>query len=322
MTRLFLPALLAIALGIGTAEYLTSSFSFRRSLGRLVRRGDLQTLVGRRGIYATDVERAWRARLFATGADAHDLETSVATEQKRAALQGLVEQEKLNAAASGQAIDSASVRHEMELLREQFRDEKSWNSALAKTVTARRALEREVTTHLRDRAWIESRLAPELRPNEEEARRYFAKHRADFQQPVRLRASHLFLAAPAGYPANVIEAKRTLIAALTKRLAGGESFAALVAEFSEDDATKKRDGDLGCFTEKRMLPEVFAVAQELAPGAISGPVRSRLGFHILRLTESLPARALSFAEARPEIDALLANQKRTRAVAAIVAALR
>jgi peptidyl-prolyl cis-trans isomerase C len=210
----------------------------------------------------------------------------------------------------------------MELLREQFRDEKTWNGVLARTVMARRALEREVTTNLRDRAWIESMIAPELRPNEEEARRYFEKHRADFQGPIRLRASHLFLAAPEGYSANVIEAKRALIAALAKRLAGGESFAALVAEFSEDNATKKRDGDLGYFAEKRMLPEVFAAAQELEPGAMSAPIRSRLGFHILRLTESLPARALSFKEAGPEIDALLANQKRSKAVAALVAGLR
>jgi peptidyl-prolyl cis-trans isomerase C len=321
MMRLFLLALLAIALGIGIGEYLTTSLPFRQWIGHVVRRGELQALVGRRGIYDTDVERAWRAELFATGAVAQDIEAATATEQKRAALQRLVEQEKLDAAASGQAINSGSVAHEIDLLREQFGDEKTWIGTLAKAATVRRALEREVATNLRDRAWIETAIAPELRPNEAEARRYFEEHRAAFQEPPRLRASHLFLAAPEGYPTNVIEAKRTLIAELAKRLAGGESFSALVAEFSEDNATKKRACDLGYFTEKRMLPGVFAAARQLQPGTMSAPVRSRLGFHILRLTGSLPARALTFEEARPEIDALLANQKRTKAVAALVAAL-
>jgi len=320
--RLCLLALVAMAFGIGTAEYLTTSFSFRRSIGHLVRRGELQALVGRRGIYETDVERAWRAELFAIGADAQDIATSTATEQKRVNLQRLIEREKLNAAASGQSINSAPVAREVDLLRAQFRDDKTWNSALSNAGMARRTLEREVATNLRDRAWIETEIAPELRPNEGEARRYFEEHRADFQEPLRLRASHLFLAVPEGYPPDVIEAKRALIAELAKRLASGESFPALVAEFSEDDTTKKRDGDLGYFAEKRMLPAVFAAARQLQPGATSAPVRSRLGFHILRLTESLPARALTFEEARSEIDALLANRKRARAVAAVVAALR
>jgi parvulin-like peptidyl-prolyl isomerase len=322
MMRLFLLALLAIVLGIGAAEYLTTSFSFRRSIGRLVRRGELQSLVGRHGIYNTDVERAWRVQLFATGADTQDIDISTAIEQKRAALQGLVEEEKLNAVASGQSINSTSVVREMDLLRAQFRDEKTWNNALSNAGIADHTLEREVAASLRDRAWIETGIAPELRPNEMEARRYFEEHRADFEAPLRLRASHLFLAAPEGGPREVIETKRALIAELAKRLADGESFPALVAEFSEDDATKKREGDIGYFAEKRMPAAVFAAARQLQPGTASAPVRSRLGFHILRLTESLPARALTFEEVHPEIDGLLANRKRVRAAAAVVASLR
>ncbi len=36
----------------------------------------------------------------------------------------------------------------------------------------------------------------------------------------------------------------------------------LVAEFSEDEASKKRDGDLGYFAATRMLPEVFVAAEK------------------------------------------------------------
>jgi hypothetical protein len=41
----------------------------------------------------------------------------------------------------------------------------------------------------------------------------------------------------------------------------------------------------------------------------------------LRLTESLPARALSYEEARPEIMLELENQQRTSAMAQLIAAL-
>ncbi|CAN5430289.1 hypothetical protein BH18VER2_BH18VER2_05610 [soil metagenome] len=120
----------------------------------------------------------------------------------------------------------------------------------------------------------------------------------------------------------MIERQRALIDQLAKRIGSGESFPVLVTEFSEDEATKKRDGDLGYFAGARMLPAVFAAAKQLQPGQVSAPVRSRLGFHLIRLMEVRPARQLSLEEARPEIIALLENRKRASAIASVVAALR
>ena len=317
MIRALLLAAVALGLGVAAAEYLGGSFSFRRWLGDIVRRGDLVALVERRGIYANDLERAWQAELFVNGAQPQQIEKTIAEGQKRAALQRLIAQAKVTAAASGQSIPSAAVEREMDLLRAQFRDRKTWEAVLRNAATSPWVVRRAVAENLRDAAWIEAEIGAKIQPNDGECRRYFEEHKAEFQEPRRLRASHLFLAAPDGYPAEVIEAKRTLIDLLAKRLANGEAFPALVAEFSEDEATKKRAGDLGYFAAERMLPAVWEAAGRLRPGEISAPLRSRLGFHILRLTESRPARALNFDEARPEVVVTLENRKRLAAVAAV-----
>lgn len=317
MKRGLLGALLGLFLGIGAGEYLSASFPFRAWLGHVVRRGELQALVGRRGIYENDVERTLQADLFAFGGEAWELGPPVAVELKRAALQRLVEEENLNRSAKNEAVGPAALSGATQLLRDQFRDEKSWEKSLAGAGLSSRTLAREVTRNLCARAWLEKQLASRIQPNDTEVERYYEAHQAAFQEPLRLRASHLFLAAPEGYPDEVVERQQTLIEQIAKRLANGESFPALVAEFSEDEATKKRDGDLSYFAETRMLPEVFGAADQLQPGQISGPVRSRLGFHLVRLTEVRPAQSLG-AEARPEIVALLENEKRTAALAAIL----
>ena len=321
MRRFVLVATGALLLGGGSGEYLTQNFSFRRWIARVVRHDELPALVGRHGIYGRDVERAWEAELFARGAEPADLESSTASEQKHAALARLITLERLNDAAGHEAIDAATLDRQIDLLCWQMRDEKMWRETLQRAVTSPRQLRGAVANNLRERNWIEDQIAPQIQPNEEECRRYFETHRAGFQEPLRLRASHLFLAAPEGYPGEVIETKRALIDNLAKRLANGEAFPALVAEFSEDEATKKRGGDLGYFAAQRMLPAVFEAAESLRPGETSSTIRSRLGFHIIRLTETRPARALTFEEALPEIRARIENQKRAVACANLVAAL-
>lgn len=321
MKRLLLLAAVALLLGMAAAYYLTNSFSFRRWLGQVAGRGELMVLVGQRGIYDTDVARGWQAELFARGAEPEEIEPSAAQAQQKSVLERMIAEARLDRAAQEQAIDPAAINREMNLLRSQFRDEKSWTGALAVAGLSPPQLENEVAGHLRERVWLEKSVAPSLPPNEQEVSVYFAAHPEEFQEPLRLRASHLFLAAPDGYPFEVIETKRALITEISKRLGKGTSFTALVTEFSEDEETKNRAGDLGYFAEDRMLPAVFAAALQLQPGQLSPPIRSRLGFHILRLIEVRPARALSFAEARPEIKTILSNQKRAQTVASTLAGL-
>ena len=321
MKRFVLVAAGALLLGFGSGEYLTRNLSFRRWVAHVVRHEELRALVRRHGIYDRDVERAFQAELFAGGAAAEDLESFAASEQKRAFLARLITLAKLNDAAAHETIDAATLDRQIDLLCWQMRDEKMWRETLQRAVTSPRQLRGAVANNLRERNWIEDQIAPQIQPNEDECRRYFETHRAGFQEPLRLRASHLFLAAREGYPTDVIETKRALIDNLAKRLANGEAFPALVAEFSEDEATKKRGGDLGYFAAERMLPAVFEAAESLRPGETSSTIRSRLGFHIIRLTETRPARALTFEEALPEIRARIENQKRAVACANLVAAL-
>ncbi|MEO6872082.1 MAG: peptidylprolyl isomerase [Chthoniobacterales bacterium] len=289
MKRVLLVALALLA-GVVAGEYLTTNFVFRAWLGRLVRLGELQALVDRRGIYQHD------------GA-------------------GTVDRAKLASVTANQSVSEAAIDHEMELLRAQLPNEKMWNALLENAGLSLRDLRAEVASNLRGRAWLETQVAAEKTPNESELHQFYAAHLTAFQQPLRLRASHLFLAAPEGYPDEVIKNTRALVNALAKRLKNGEPFPALVAEYSEDAATKSIGGDMNYFAEARMLPAVWEAAQKLAVGATSAPVRSRLGFHILRLTNRLPPAQMTFEQVAPEIRLALENERRATAVARAVSEL-
>lgn len=73
---------------------------------------------------------------------------------------------------------------------------------------------------------------------------------------------------------------------------GGKSFEQVVKEFSEDETTVDQQGDLGYFTA--IFPNGFydlETAVYTTPlNKTAGPVRTKLGYHLIRVTDIRPAR--------------------------------
>jgi hypothetical protein len=70
-----------------------------------------------------------------------------------------------------------------------------------------------------------------------------------------------------------------------RRLKGGEDFARLVVEFSDEPNAGARGGSLGRFGHGAMVREFEDAAFALKPGEISDIVESPFGFHVIQRTE-------------------------------------
>ena len=222
---------------------------------------------------------------------------------------------RLRAAAQMEPVREEEIERELSLLREQFGDEDAFQQALAASHLSLGQVRIEITDHLRARSWIEKQIAPHLETTPDEVRKFYQEHMSQFLQPQRYRVSHLFLAAPTGSTPELVAAKQGVIQGLGVRLLAGESLGQLIAEASEDEATKTRAGDLNYFAATRMPPEFVTEVEKLQVGATSGPVQSHLGFHIVQLTDAKSPATLTFEQAQPEIVNELTNRKRALAVA-------
>jgi len=302
-------AISAVA-GICCEQFVTRSVILRDKLGTICGRGHLLALVHGDGIYQADVDRTLNEAHYLAGAD-HLEQTNV---ERQSALTDLIANVALRLRAGGERVPRAKVKRELGLLRSQFRDDKTWGQAMHESGLLTPLLWRTLRSDLRSRQWISKQIGNESDVTEDECRHSYDSHPENAFVPERFRVSHLFLEAP---PENV-EAKRSAIEALSVRLAGGEDFADLVAENSEDEATKLRGGDLGYLSATRVPPDFVAATVELRPGEISRPIRTRLGFHILKLIDVQPARRKTFDEARNDIAIELANQKRAATVQKLI----
>ncbi len=73
--------------------------------------------------------------------------------------------------------------------------------------------------------------------------------------------------------------------AAIKRIKGGEDFAKVAAELSQDPGSKDKGGDLGCQALSGYVPEFAKAGAELKVNELSAPVQSQFGFHIMMVTK-------------------------------------
>jgi peptidyl-prolyl cis-trans isomerase SurA len=69
----------------------------------------------------------------------------------------------------------------------------------------------------------------------------------------------------------------------------GADFAALAKRYSDDPGSRDQGGELGYFRRGQMLPAFDRVAFALKPGAISPPVETPFGFHIIQVERADPS---------------------------------
>lgn len=72
---------------------------------------------------------------------------------------------------------------------------------------------------------------------------------------------------------------------LRQRALNGEDFGQLAKEFSEDPSAKENLGNLGYFTSFRMVYAFESAAYKTPKGTISMPIRTRFGYHLIKVTD-------------------------------------
>ncbi|MDB5262459.1 MAG: peptidylprolyl isomerase, partial [Adhaeribacter sp.] len=98
-------------------------------------------------------------------------------------------------------------------------------------------------------------------------------------------ASHILInVAPDAEPKDTLAAYNKVLE-LRKRLVAGEDFAQLAHAFSEDPSAKENYGKLGYFTALQMVYPFEDAAYKTLPGQLSQPIRTRFGYHIIKVND-------------------------------------
>ena len=105
-----------------------------------------------------------------------------------------------------------------------------------------------------------------------------------------VKASHILISLkPDASPEDTLTAYNK-ITAIRARIMDGKDFEKMAIEISEDPSAKTNGGNLGFFTTLQMVYPFEQAAFLIKLGEISQPVRTRFGYHLIKVTDRRPAR--------------------------------
>lgn len=151
---------------------------------------------------------------------------------------------------------------------------------------------KEGRDYLLTRLWLEDlRQKGVLRSGEDEVRDYHRRH------PMEVEVRHILLATPA-------EAE-----ALARKVRGSGGFAALAKAHSLDFATAVDGGRMQPAIYGEIIPDLEDVVFRMRVGEVSGPIKSKFGYHVLKKDSE---KNIAFEAAQERIARLLEKQKLDR----------
>lgn len=170
------------------------------------------------------------------------------------------------------------------------------------------------------RAVLDAEIVVE-RPGEDECRRVYDSSPERFRTPTLTQASHILFAPKGEDEAAWAAARGAARAAIAELAAHPHRFADL-AETLSDCPSKGVGGSLGQLSPGDLAAEVEAGLNRLQDGeTASEPVRSRFGWHVLRLERRIDGRRLPFEHVLPRIALHLESRAWTAAAARYVSGL-
>lgn len=165
------------------------------------------------------------------------------------------------------------------------------------------------TVALRYLLFDPARYVGEVVASDEDLEKYYRRNLDKFDIPEQVKAAHILIKVPLDADAATRESQRQRADQVLAEVKAGKDFAALVRQYSDDQGTVPKDGDLGFFPRGVMVPEFEQAAFAMKPGETSEIVTTPFGYHIIRCDGYIEPGIKPLEEVRDEVKAEVVAEK-------------
>ncbi|MFB6356757.1 MAG: peptidylprolyl isomerase [bacterium] len=207
---------------------------------------------------------------------------------------------------AGIEVSEQEVQNQYDsMVKKRSRSEKMFLKKLKRAGKSKDDILKRIRNGLRIQKYVENQI-DEPTVTEQEIKQAYKRNKRRFKKPHRVRARHILFKTR---NRSETEARKKAQKA-KKQLDQGANFKKLARKKSEDPKSKKKGGDLGYFSKRKMLPPFSKAAFSLQMGEISDPVKTRFGYHIIKKTGDKKAGMKSLSEVRDKLKKQVNRRKK------------
>lgn len=236
---------------------------------------------------------------------------------------------------SGYTVDPEQVREQFNKLKENYESEAAFQAALKQRDLTEADIKKSIEVDLTANSLLRDQVKGKIVITDQQVEHFYEQKKNAFQRPEAYRAQHIFVPL---IPVDVIEQTpieqlkadkekyiaqaREKIEAVYEKVKAGADFAELARTHSEDVGSAEKGGDLDFIYKGVFDPEIDEAISKLKMGEVSGIVRSKYGFHILKLNETKPAEDVPLEEVKESIQNYLFTTEAEKVIARYIDSLR
>lgn len=229
----------------------------------------------------------------------------------QAALDQIIAERLMEAQAKELGVEAsdAQVDAAIEDIKKKNRlDDEQLDRALADQGLDRQSFRRQLRRDIEAFRILEMKVKTRIKVTDEDVKSWYQSHPKEFAANEQVHVRHIFLPVASGASATEEAAVRAQGDQVLERLKAGEDFAAVAKQVSKGPSAAE-GGELGFVRRGVIQPELEKAAFALGPGQISGLVRTKSGFHILKVEERKSAAAPPLDEVKEAIRDRLSNER-------------
>ena len=275
-------------------------------------------------ISRADLQEAFNRALASSGINPDEIEPEQKMAGYREILDELIVDKLVSRKASSVEIKDADLEAEIGRVKSQFPSEDVFKAEMQKAGETDSSFRDTVKRMLQQQKWMQDQIGDKAAVPEADVKKFYDENKKEFEHPELVRASHILILTPEDADEKTVaEKKKAADAALERVTTKKEDFTAVAKEVSEEPGAKESGGDLDFFPKDRMVPEFANAAFGMDKGEISKePVRTKFGWHVIKVTDRKPAGSMPFDEVKQQVTSYLEGSKRREAVRSVIDGLR
>ena len=291
---------IAVALVLSTAEWPASAADKKQSSE------DKVAVVNGAVITRTDFDRAVsfaKQRALQTGKPVDDAQLNRGVLEQLIGTALLYQESK----KEGIKVDQKAVDERLEQWKKQFPNEEEYKKAMSNANLSVPQMKQDITKGMTIEKFIVERFVDKTTVPEKEIKAYYESRLNLFKQPEQVKASHILIKVDPKAKESEKEDALKKIRDIQKKQVKGDDFAKLAKEYSQGPSNAK-GGDLGYFKRGQMVPAFEEVAFKLKPGEVSDIVKTRFGYHLIKVVDKKPESTIPYEEIKDRLGQYLKQE--------------